>query len=117
MYSEDELIALSTLQHICFCERQCTLLKSIRSDMPLDSLRGMEGDAARVYFSVFGHLMVNKGNGFSFIGRNRLPPLDPVNCLLSFINTLLLHDVRSALVNSLQDRTNLSPSYLPCGKV
>jgi len=73
------------------------LLKSIRSNMPLDSLRGMEGDAARVYFSVFDHLIVNKGNGFSFNGRNRRPPLDPVNCLLSFIYTLLLHDVRSAL--------------------
>ncbi len=52
MYSEDELIALSALQHICFCERQCALLKRIRSGLPLDSLRGMEGDVARVYFSV-----------------------------------------------------------------
>jgi CRISP-associated protein Cas1 len=73
------------------------LLKSIRSGMPLDSLRGMEGDAARVYFGVFDHLIVNKCNGFSFNGRNRRPPLDPINCLLSFIYTLLLHDVRSAL--------------------
>lgn len=73
------------------------LLKNIRPDVPLDSLRGMEGDAARVYFSVFDHLIVNKDNGFSFNGRNRRPPLDPVNCLLSFVYTLLVHDVRSAL--------------------
>jgi CRISPR-associated protein Cas1 len=73
------------------------LLKSMRTDMPLDSLRGMEGDAARTYFGAFDHLIVNKGNGFSFSGRNRRPPLDPVNCLLSFVYTLLLHDVRSAL--------------------
>ncbi len=73
------------------------ILKSIRADMPIDSLRGMEGDAARTYFGVFDHLIINKGNGFSFKGRNRRPPLDPVNCLLSFVYTLLLHDVRSAL--------------------
>lgn len=73
------------------------LLKSIRPDMALDTLRGMEGDAARTYFGVFDHLIINKGNGFSFDGRNRRPPLDPVNCLLSFIYTILLHDVRSAL--------------------
>lgn len=73
------------------------LLKSIGPDMRLDSLRGIEGDAARAYFGVFDHLIVNKSNGFKFNGRNRRPPLDPVNCLLSFFYTLLLHDVRSAL--------------------
>lgn len=73
------------------------LLRNIGSDMPLDSLRGMEGGAARVYFGVFDHLIIDKENGFSFSGRNRRPPLDPVNCLLSFVYTLLLHDVRSAL--------------------
>lgn len=73
------------------------LLRNIGPDLPLNSLRGMEGDAARVYFSVFDHLIVNKHNGFAFNGRNRRPPLDPVNCLLSFVYTLLVHDVRSAL--------------------
>lgn len=73
------------------------LLKSLKADMPLATLRGMEGDAARAYFGVFDHLIVNKGNGFAFNGRNRRPPLDPVNCLLSFVYTLLLHDVRSAI--------------------
>ncbi|RLC01152.1 MAG: subtype I-C CRISPR-associated endonuclease Cas1 [Deltaproteobacteria bacterium] len=73
------------------------LLKSIKPTMQLDSLRGVEGDAARVYFGVFDHLIVNKSKGFRFNGRNRRPPLDPVNCLLSFFYTLVLHDVRSAL--------------------
>jgi CRISP-associated protein Cas1 len=73
------------------------LLRNMKSNISLDSLRGMEGDAARVYFGAFDHLIVNKVNGFSFKGRNRRPPLDPVNCLLSFVYTLLLHDVRSAL--------------------
>jgi len=83
---------------LCEASRHiAALLKSLRADMPLDTLRGMEGDAARVYFGVFDHLIVNKDNGFSFNGRNRRPPLDPVNCMLSFVYTLLLHDVRSAL--------------------
>ena len=73
------------------------LLKSIRPDMKLDSIRGLEGDGARTYFGVFDHLIVSKRKGFEFKGRNRRPPLDPVNCLLSFFYTLLLHDVRSAL--------------------
>ncbi len=73
------------------------LLKSLDAEKPLDTLRGIEGDAARTYFGVFNELIVNKNNGFSFIGRNRRPPLDPVNCLLSFVYTLLVHDVRSAL--------------------
>jgi CRISPR-associated protein Cas1 len=74
-----------------------SLLKQIGPDLSLDSLRGVEGDAARVYFGVFDHLIVHKADGLSFKGRNRRPPLDPINCLLSFVYTLLLHDVRSAL--------------------
>lgn len=73
------------------------LIKSLDVEKPLDTLRGVEGDAARTYFAVFNELIVNKINGFSFSGRNRRPPTDPVNCLLSFTYTLLLHDVRSAL--------------------
>jgi CRISPR-associated protein Cas1 len=67
-----------------------------RSDLDLDSLRGMEGEAARVYFEVFGRLIVSPEE-FQFHGRSRRPPLDPVNALLSFVYTLLVHDVTSAL--------------------
>jgi len=63
----------------------------------VDSIRGLEGDAARHYFGVFGHLMLARDSGFSFEGRSRRPPRDPANALLSFVYTLLLHDVRSAL--------------------
>lgn len=63
----------------------------------LNMLRGIEGNAAAVYFSAFDHLIVTRKNDFQFNGRNRRPPLDPVNCLLSFLYTLLMHDVRSAL--------------------
>ncbi len=63
----------------------------------LDSLRGIEGDAAHQYFSVFDELIFQQKDAFAFSGRNRRPPTDRVNCLLSFVYTLLVHDVRSAL--------------------
>ncbi|MFC0269043.1 type I-C CRISPR-associated endonuclease Cas1c [Kushneria aurantia] len=62
-----------------------------------DELRGLEGEAAQVYFSVFDHLIRSSGEAFRFKGRNRRPPRDPVNALLSFLYTLLTHDCRSAL--------------------
>ncbi len=64
---------------------------------PLDGLRGIEGDSAHIYFDVFDDLIVAQKDTFRFNERNRRPPLDNVNCLLSFVYTLLMHDVRSAL--------------------
>lgn len=72
-------------------------LKRLEATEDLDSLRGIEGETARSYFSVFDDLITHQKDGFNFKGRNRRPPLDNVNCLLSFLYTLLLHDIRSAL--------------------
>ncbi len=72
-------------------------LKTLKNEAPLNVLRGIEGDAAHIYFSVFDHLIISQKKDFSFQGRNRRPPLDRVNCLLSFIYTILMHDVRSAI--------------------
>ena len=72
-------------------------LKRLERIDSLDALRGVEGETARGYFAVFDHLITNQKEGFFFKGRNRRPPLDNVNCLLSFLYTLLVHDVRSAL--------------------
>lgn len=60
-----------------------------------DVLRGMEGAATRIYYSVFDEMIRNRS--FSFPGRNRRPPRDPVNALLSFIYTLLTNEVLSAI--------------------
>jgi CRISPR-associated protein Cas1 len=62
-----------------------------------DEVRGFEGQAAAEYFRVFNHLILDQKNDFVFTERNRRPPLDEVNALLSFVYTLLAHDVRSAL--------------------
>lgn len=63
----------------------------------IDILRGMEGEAASVYFSVFGCMILVNDDAFQFGGRNRRPPKDRVNCILSFLYTLLAHEVQSAL--------------------
>ena len=62
----------------------------------LDQLLGVEGDSARAYFQVFGRLIGVADKGFAFSGRNRRPPTDAVNALLSFLYSLLTHDARSA---------------------
>lgn len=62
---------------------------------PLETLRGIEGEAAARYFSVFNQLI--RHEGFVFTTRSRRPPLDAVNALLSLIYTLLTHDCRSSL--------------------
>lgn len=72
-------------------------LERLQSDVPLNVLRGIEGEAAHSYFSAFDHLIISQKKDFVFQERNRRPPLDRVNCLLSFLYTLVLHDVRSAL--------------------
>lgn len=68
-----------------------------RNGMALDEIRGIEGEAGAIYFASFDALITSEEAEFRFSGRNRRPPLDPVNCLLSFIYTLLVHDVRGAL--------------------
>ncbi len=72
-------------------------LDLLNQDQQLEALRGCEGDAAHIYFSVFDHLIVAQKDDFTFQERNRRPPLDNVNALLSFLYTLLVHDIRSAL--------------------
>jgi len=72
-------------------------LELLQKEYDLETVRGIEGDAAHAYFSVFDHLIVAQKDAFSFKERNRRPPLDEVNCLMSFLYTLLMLDIQSAL--------------------
>ena len=76
----------------------CEDLKKILNYLPacedIDTIRGVEGAGAAVYFSVFGRLLRNP---WFFRGRNKRPPKDPVNAMLSFGYTLLLAHVTSAV--------------------
>jgi len=74
-----------------------TQLQSLKEPLSLDSIRGIEGDAARNYFGVFKYLVIEQKEAFSFNRRNRRPPLDNMNAILSFLYTVLAHDVASAL--------------------
>jgi len=61
----------------------------------VDEARGIEGEAAATYFSVFNELI--RGSDFAFDGRVRRPPTDPVNAMLSFVYSLLTQECASAL--------------------
>ena len=74
-----------------------TALQNISQASSSDELRGLEGSAAKVYFSVFPELILRHAEDFPFAGRTRRPPLDPVNALLSFAYTLLGNEIASAL--------------------
>lgn len=60
-------------------------------------IRGLEGEAANAYFSVFPHMILHQKEYFTFTGRNRRPPKDAVNSMLSFAYTLIANDVAAAL--------------------
>ncbi len=84
------------------------LLETVAGTAGPEEIRGHEGDAARVYFGVFGRLIGVADEEFYFRGRNRRPPLDNMNALLSFVYTLLTHDVTGAL-----EGVGLDPAGVP----
>lgn len=73
------------------------VLRSLPAAATLDHLRGLEGEAAQYYFGAFPYLVAKEDPDFVFNGRNRRPPEDRLNALLSFLYTLLMHDCAGAL--------------------
>jgi len=72
-------------------------LRALSGAATLDEIRGIEGEAAAQYFSVFAHLVTQQRQAFPFGDRNRRPPRDPLNALLSYLYTLLRFDAAGAL--------------------
>lgn len=72
-------------------------LAYVRNCNAKDELRGFEGKAASDYFCVFDELILQQKKDFTFQGRNKRPPLDEVNAMLSFVYTLLSNMYVSAL--------------------
>lgn len=72
-------------------------LPKLRAALSLEELRGLEGDAASEYFSVFDELILRSKDSFYYHGRSRRPPLDNVNALLSFVYMLLAGACTNAL--------------------
>jgi len=72
-------------------------LQDTKNARSKDELRGIEGNAAAEYFVVFNELILQNKDEFIFKGRNRRPPTDNINALLSFAYSLLANDCACAL--------------------
>lgn len=79
-------------------EKHADVIRRVRDSPPdAERLRGLEGEAGAVYFGCFNELLVAQKEDFTITGRNRRPPTDPMNALLSYLYMLLAHDCRGAL--------------------
>lgn len=91
MSADDRAAIAAAVERLAHIMRRAEL-----ADEDVDRLRGSEGEAANLYFSVFDLLIRAPDAALRWTARSRRPPLDPVNALLSFLYTLLAHDCRSA---------------------
>jgi len=74
------------------------VIEQVKATSSLEKLRGFEGQAAANYFSVFNHLVQPElQKKFPFNGRNRKPPRDPINAMLSFLYSIIGQDISGAL--------------------
>jgi len=73
------------------------VLPHLREVILLDTIRGIEGEAARTYFSVFNYLLRSDDPAFLFNGRSRRPPMDRPNAVLSFLYSILTGECVAAL--------------------
>lgn len=78
-------------------EQLKAMLECVKNSNCVEELRGFEGKAAAVYFSQFNQLILQQKEKFGFDVRNRRPPLDKVNALLSFTYALLTNMCVAAL--------------------
>ncbi|MBQ6718732.1 MAG: type I-C CRISPR-associated endonuclease Cas1 [Oscillospiraceae bacterium] len=85
----------ATFDSACAAHRD--ILPLVLETEEMDTLRGLEGAAANAYFGVFDQMILRQKEDFFFHGRNRRPPLDNVNAMLSFAYSLLANDCASAL--------------------
>ena len=72
-------------------------IRNLQSAATLEEIRGIEGEAATQYFSVLDDMILQQKDAFFFHNRNRRPPMDNVNAMISFVYTLLAHDTAAAL--------------------
>jgi CRISPR-associated protein Cas1 len=73
-----------------------SVIEALPKTVDMDAIRGHEGYAAAVYFSVFNRLIRTSEAAFTFDGRNRRPPRDPVNAILSFLYSLIQVECQAA---------------------
>lgn len=93
--AEEIAVLLKRLERMEFDQQESDDKSTFRNRM--DSIRGYEGQGANVYFEVFDLHLKQQRSEFAFAKRSRRPPLDAVNCLLSYLYALLRHDCIAAL--------------------
>jgi CRISPR-associated protein Cas1 len=89
---ENDTAALSTA-----AERLAGALERLKACEDLDTVRGTEGEAARVYFDAFGSMVRGDREAFGMDGRTRRPPRDRVNAVISYLYALLQAECSAAL--------------------
>ncbi len=72
-------------------------IENVYNTADKESLRGIEGEIARKYFGCFNELILKQKDEFVFIGRNKRPPMDRINAMLSFVYSILTYEIQSAL--------------------
>ena len=93
----DDMVLTTRAALEAACARMAQILRRVQlSDMSVDEMRGSEGEAAQLYFSVFDHLIRAPDAELRWTARSRRPPLDAMNALWSFLYTLLTQEGRSA---------------------
>lgn len=90
----DDQADAATLRHTS--ESLGSALSRVPACEDLDTLRGIEGESARAYFATFDRMVREDRDTFKFEGRNRRPPVDPINALLSFLYALVMNDCVAA---------------------
>ncbi|MCK4257572.1 MAG: type I-C CRISPR-associated endonuclease Cas1 [Halanaerobiales bacterium] len=93
----DHNSAINSTSIMSVIEKFTRKTERVEKCISLDELMGVEGVAAREYFSVFDELILTQKESFFMHERTRRPPRDNLNALLSFLYTVLAHDVQSAL--------------------
>lgn len=89
-HGNDELCAATV-------PRLANVVQRLKGADNVDAIRGLEGEAASYYFAAFNSLLVSQQEDFRIADRNRRPPRDPMNALLSFLYVLLAHDCVGAV--------------------
>ena len=73
------------------------IMEEVKNTDNKDTIRGLEGTLAKLYFNCFDDMIIRNKDDFVFLSRTKRPPLDKVNAMLSFLYTLLSLEVKSAL--------------------
>lgn len=93
----DHSMAIDVVKFKNISERLYETLRDVENIADIEILQGIEGNTSQLYFSLFEQMILQQKADFYFNGRNRRPPLDNTNALLSFTYTLLAHECSSAL--------------------